>query len=154
MKKKIISRGIIGFPIGIAIGYAITIFMSLCYADGQYSPCVPDLISVMENEINAVILQALLSGVLGTAFAAGSVIWELEQWSIVRQSGIYFLIVSLIMMPVAYILHWMEHSISGFLSYFGIFALIFIVIWVIEYAVGRQNVKKLNKHLTEIGHEK
>lgn len=154
MKKKIISRGMMGFPIGITISYAISIFSSLCFADGYYSPCGPELISIMGNEINAVILQALLSGVLGTVFAAGSVIWEIEQWSIVKQSGIYFLIGSVISMPIAYILRWMEHSISGFLSYFGIFALIFIIIWLIKYAVIRQHVKKLNEHLNEIEHEK
>ncbi len=154
MKTKIILRGLIGFPIGIAVGYAISIFTSLCFANGYYSPCVPDLIPIMGNEINAVILQALLSGVLGTAFAASSVIWQVERWSIVRQSGIYFLIVSMVMMPIAYVLYWMEHSISGFLRYFAVFMLIFVIIWIIEYAVGRQIVKKLNAQLNETGHEK
>ena len=75
MKKKIISRSALGFPLGIAIGYIITIFISLGWANGSYSPCVPELVSVMGNEIYAVILQALLCGLLGAGFAASSVIW-------------------------------------------------------------------------------
>ena len=44
MKKKIILRGALGFPLGIAVGYVITICTSLIWADGYYSPCVPELI--------------------------------------------------------------------------------------------------------------
>lgn len=147
MKKKIISRGAFGFPIGITIGYAITIITSFIWANGYYSPCVPELISVMGSEINAVIFQALLSGLLGAAFAASSVIWEIESWNIVKQTGVYFAVVSVVMMPVAYFLYWMEHSVTGFLSYFCIFALIFIVIWVTQFITGRHMVKRMNERL-------
>lgn len=144
MKKKIILRGALGFPLGITIGYLITIIISLFFADGYYSPCVPELISMLGNEINAVMLQALLCGLLGTGFAACSVIWEIEHWSIVKQTGIYFSIICIIMLPIAYVLYWMEHSIAGFLSYFAIFVLIFIVIWVTQFVMAMRNVKKIN----------
>ena len=74
MKKKIILRAALGFPIGIAIGHLITIFISLVWANGYYAPCVPELIDVMGSEIYAVILQALLCGLLGIGFAASSLI--------------------------------------------------------------------------------
>lgn len=144
MKKKIILRGALGFPLGITIGYLITIIISLFFADGYYSPCVPELISMLGNEINAVMLQALLCGLLGTGFAACSVIWEIEHWSIAKQTGIYFSIICIIMLPIAYVLYWMEHSIAGFLSYFAIFVLIFIVIWVTQFVMAMRNVKKIN----------
>lgn len=147
MKKKIFLRGAFGFPIGITIGYIITIITSAIWTDGYYSPCVPELISTTGSEINAVILQALLSGLLGMGFAASSVIWEMEDWGIVKQTGIYFLIVSIIMMPIAYVTFWMEHSLKGVASYFGIFVLIFVVIWIVQYIRGRYNVKKMNEAL-------
>lgn len=147
MKKNIIVRGSIGFPIGIALGYLISIFTSLIWADGYYSPCVPELISVMGNEINAVLVQALLCGLVGIGFSGGSVIWEVERWSIVVQTGVYFAITALIMMPIAYFMYWMEHSLKGFLSYFGIFVLVFAVVWIIQYMIGRYIVKKLNTNL-------
>ncbi len=147
MKKKIIMRSILGFPIGVAIGYIITIFVSLCWADGYYYPCVPELIAMMGNEINAVLLQTVLCGALGAVCAAGSVIWEIEHWGIIKQTIIYFAIISFTMMPVSYFAYWMEHSLKGFLSYFGIFALIFIAIWVLEFFVGKYNVKHMNARL-------
>ncbi len=130
MKKKIIIRSLLGFPIGIAIGYLITILTSLVWAKGYYPPCVPELISVMGNEINAVILQTVLCKILGTGFAANSIIWEMYNWSLVKQTGIYFSIISVIMLPIAYLAYWMEHSVAGFFIYFGIFVLIFAVIWI------------------------
>ena len=148
MKKKIIIRSLFGFPMGIAIGYFITILLSLALANGYYSPCAPELISAMGNEINAVILQTVLCGILGTGFAASSVIWEIESWSVVKRTGIYFLAICAVMLPTAYFMYWMERSIAGFLSYFGIFALIFLLIWVIQYMLGRRDVKKMNENLS------
>ena len=147
MIKKIILRGLLGFPVGIAIGYVITIVISLIWAQGYYSPCVPELAAAMGNEIYAVTLQAFLCGLLGAGCAAGSVVWETEKWSLVIQTGVYFLIISVIMMPVAYFMYWMEHSLKGCLSYFGIFALIFAIIWVIEYLGGKRNIREMNEHL-------
>lgn len=157
MKKNIIVRGSIGFPIGITIGYLISIFTSLIWADGYYSPCVPELISVMGNEINAVLLQALLCGLLGIGFSASSVIWEVEHWGIVVQTGVYFAVTAVIMMPIAYITYWMEHSLKGFLSYFGIFVLIFVVVWIVQYMIGKCIVKNLNTNLHKtkgVSHQK
>ena len=153
MKEKILFRGAIGFPIGISIGYGITILISVIFAGGYYSPCVPELITAMGNEINAVIVQALLCGLLGTGFGASSVIWEIDNWGIVKQTGIYFLIVSVIMMPIAYFNYWMAHSIVGFLSYFGIFTFIFVIVWITEFFIGKHNVRKMNENLRRKHHD-
>ncbi len=147
MRKKIILRGILGVPIGITIGYLITIFISLGLANGYYSPCVPELISIMGSEIRAVILQTVFCGILGAGFAASSVIWEIDHWSLVKQTGIYFAIASVIMLPIAYLAYWMQHSVMGFLIYFGIFILIFAIIWVTQFAIGKHNVRKMNEKL-------
>lgn len=147
MKKKILLRAISGLPIGLSIGYLITIAISLIWADGYYASCVPELAERMGSEINAFILQALLFGILGMGFGGCSVIWEIENWGIAKQTGIYFLIVSLIMMPIAYITYWMEHSIWGIVSYFGIFAFIFAIIWAVQYGRAKHNVKKMNEKM-------
>ncbi len=150
MKKKIVLRCILGCPIGIAIGYLITICISLGLADGYYSPCVPELISAMGSEINAVVLQTLLCGAFGAGWAASSVIWKIETWSIIKQTGIYFIIISVIMLPVAYFSYWMEHSVVGFFGYFGVFALIFALMWIIQFMIGKQKVRKMNEKLHNV----
>jgi CDP-diglyceride synthetase len=149
MLKKTIGRGALGFPLGICMGYVITIGISVVLATGEYHPCVPALAAEFESELAAVIFQAVLYGVLGTVFAAASVIWEVEKWSIVKQTGIYFLIASLAMLPIAYFAYWMEHSFTGFMLYFGIFIAIFVVVWVVQYLVWKNKIQRLNASIEE-----
>lgn len=144
MKKQIMKRGISGFPVGIAIGFVITLIISACVGDGNYYPVTPELIDTMANEMNAVILQTVLCGIMGMGFAMASVIWELDSWSLAKQSGVYFLIVCIIMLPIAYIANWMEHSIGGFLSYAGIFVAIFVIVWLAQYLSWKRKIKKIN----------
>ena len=73
-----------------------------------------------------------------------SLIWEIESWGIAKQTGIYFAVTALAMMPIAYLANWMEHSVMGFLIYFGIFVGIFIVVWVIQYLIWHNKIKRLN----------
>lgn len=147
MKKKILLRGLLGIPLGICLGYLITIFISFLWADGHYSPCVPELTLRLGNELYAVVLQTLLCGVLGAGFGASSIIWEIEHWGLVKQTGIYFLVISVIMMPIAYLTYWMEHSLAGILRYFSIFVFIFIIIWIVQYTIAWHTVKKMNETL-------
>ena len=49
------------------------------------------------------------------------------------------------MLPIAYIAGWMEHSISGFLSYVGIFVAIFIAVWLAQYLSWKRKIKKMNE---------
>ena len=69
----------------------------------------------MGNELNAVIFQTILCGVMGTGFAMASVIWEIDSWSLAKQSGIYFAIACAIMIPAAYVTNWMK---IPFLEYY------------------------------------
>ena len=52
MKKQIFTRALLGFPLGMAVCYIITIAVSLIWADGYYTPCVPELKELMGSEIN------------------------------------------------------------------------------------------------------
>lgn len=149
MKKKILTRGLIGFPIGIAIGFVITIIISICIGKGDFYPVSPELTETMGSELNAVILQTALCGIMGSGFAMASVIWELDSWSLIKQSGIYFLIISLILLPIAYISNWMDHSVAGVISYAGIFVASFVVVWLIQYFVWKNKIKKMNERINK-----
>lgn len=148
MKIKVFLRGLLGIPTGITIGYLMTIIYSIAWGKSTYSPCVtPELCQLMGNELNAVILQTGLYALLGISYSASSVIWEIESWGITKQTIIYFFIASCTMMPVAYFTYWMEHSLTGFLTYFGIFVFIFFIIWLSLYLVMLHLVKTMNKKL-------
>ena len=57
MKKKLIGRGVIGFPVGIAIGYVITVIISICIGDGFFHPVNPELVNKMGMSIRTSIYK-------------------------------------------------------------------------------------------------
>ena len=144
MKKKMILRGLLGFPLGIAIGYIITVFISVCMGDGSFYPAPPGLIETAGSELNAVVLQTVLCGIIGTGFAMASVIWEIDSWSLAKQSGIYFAIACVLTFPISYFANWMPHSVGGSLFYVGMFTAIFVITWLIQYFVWKNKIRKMN----------
>ena len=151
MKKKLILRGLMGFPQGIAIGFVITILISVCVGDGTYYPVTLELIATMGSELNAVILQTVLCGIMGTGFAMASVIWEMDSWSLARQSGVYFFVACVIMLLIAYATNWMKHSVGGVLAYLSVFVAIFLVVWLIQYYVWKRKIRKMNDRIQKGG---
>lgn len=87
MKKELFSRIFVGLLGGIVISYLITIGISLAIGDGSYYSCVPSLIERFGNEVTAIIIQTVLSAVLGAGFAGASVIWEIDKWSLLKQTN-------------------------------------------------------------------
>lgn len=149
MKKKALLRGLLGVPLGMAMGYLITIVISLGWGQGRYVACMPELTALAGSEAGAVAIQAALCGVLGAAFAMCSVIWDMERWSLLKQSAIYFAITALVMLPIAWVCGWMDHSAGGVALYTGIFAGIFAVAWVTQYMLWRGKIRRLNRRVHE-----
>lgn len=139
-----------GVPLGIAFGFLITLVSSICIWDGNFYPVTPELKDMMGNELNAVILQTVLCGLVGSGFTMASVIWEIDSWSLVRQSGIYFGTACMIMLPIAYFAHWMKHSIVGIFAYFIIFAVIFAFGWAISYLAWSYRIKRMNDRVKKV----
>ena len=147
MKKEFARRVFVGLLGGIVISYLITIGISIAIGDGSYYPCVPNLVERFGNEVTAIIIQTVLSAVLGAGFAGSSIIWEMDEWSLLKQTSIYFGIVSVLMMTIAYICEWMEHSVKGILSYFGIFVAIFIAVWIVQYLIWKVRVSRIKEKI-------
>lgn len=154
MKKKLILRGLLGMPIGISIGLIITIIISAFAGNGEFYIVTPELTATMGNELNAVILQTVLCGIMGIGFAMASVIWEIDSWSLAKQSAVHFVIISAVMLPIAYAANWMEHSAAGVISYFIIFIAIFVVSWLTQYFSLKVKIKKINTSVEKNNFEK
>ena len=112
MKKELLKRMLFGAPIGLAISSIITIIISLTVGDGTYYAVVPELAREMGSEINAVVLQAVLSLVYGAAWAGASVVWDMERWSLLKMTLIHLLITSVASFPIAYFARWMPKARS------------------------------------------
>ncbi len=147
--KKAGLRALIGAPVGLAISTAITIIISFAIGDGKYYAVVPELTKDFGEEIHAVLIQALCSMLYGSAFAGASVIWD-SDWSLTKMTVVHLLICSTATFPIAYLMRWMEHTAGGVLKYFGIFIVIYLTIWISQYARIKRNVSALNKKVKDL----
>ncbi len=146
--KKALQRGLVGIPLGITISSILAIIISLCVGKNEYYACVPSLAESVGGELNGVIIQTVMSGILGAVFGAASVIWEIDSWSLAKQSAVYFAVASLAMFPIAYITEWMEHSITGFVVYFAVFTGIFAFVWLSQYLLWKKKIKNINSKIS------
>lgn len=149
MKKETIARIISGAPVGLMISYLITIIISLIIGDGNYHGVVPALVEETGGELKAVIIQTLASMFYGAVWSGASTIFERDDWSLLRQTATHFAIGSLATLPIAYFLRWMPHSLMGFVQYFGIFIVIYAIIWAILYSAAKRNVDQINARVKQ-----
>lgn len=144
MRKKIIERTVSGFFFGIAIGQIISVLISLIAGEGEFMICAGEFIALIGSEAAAAAIQTLLCGVMGSGFAAASLIWESDRLNIAAQTGICFSIYAVTLLPIAYFTNWMEHTLLGVLGYIGIFAASFVVVWLNQYLLLRKRIKAIN----------
>lgn len=146
IKRRLLYRIILGFPIGVTFGHIIEILYAL--GRERFQPCVPAFVEWIGSETGAVALQMLLCGIMGAMWAGTSLIYETD-WGITRQTALHFLIGAGTVLPVAYVLHWMEHSMGGFFGYLAVFAAIFATIWATTFFSLKGRLKKMNERLRE-----
>lgn len=147
MKKKVMLRCLIGAPIGLSISFIITLIISIIINKGEYYPVVPQLTSLCGNELNAVIIQTVCSLIYGAVFGGASAIWEVEKWSLLKQTVIHCLIISVSSFPIAYFMYWMPHSFWGIAGYIAIFFFIYFFIWISWYFAMRKRIRELNEKI-------
>jgi len=89
----------------------------------------------------------MLYAVLGCSFAATTVIWEIDNWSIARQTVTHFVISATTMMPIAWFGHWMERTAMGFIIYLVVFVVIFATMWLTQYFIRKNKINRLNQKI-------
>ena len=149
MKKKVILRCLLGAPIGLFICHIImlnfSVFVNLfTVKKGEYLSVSPNLTTLCGNELNAVIIQTICSLIIGAVFGGASMIWESEKWSLLKQTVLHFLVISVSTLPIAYCMYWIPHTLRGIVLYIGIFFFIYFFIWLGRYFAMKKKIQAIN----------
>ena len=149
MKKKVILRCLLGAPIGLLICHIImlnfSVFVNLfTVKKGEYLSVSPNLTTLCGNELNAVIIQTICSLIIGAVFGGASMIWEAEKWSLLKQTVLHFLVISVSTLPIAYCMYWIPHTLRGIVLYIGIFFFIYFFIWLGRYFAMKKKIQAIN----------
>ena len=147
MKKEVAKRAILGFIYGVFIGQTILIIESLFMRDGNFYAVSNSLLELAGTKIAAVIIQYFLTGIIGTTFAATTVIFEMDNWSLLRQTIIHFIITSIVMYIAGFLCGWFPHTVGSTLAWFGVFIVVYIIFWICFSLHYKNKVKKMNEAL-------
>lgn len=80
--------------------------------------------------------STFLTGLIVTIVVAASVVYEVESWSLIKQSLIHFLIMLITVYPCLVWSNWFPHkTIFDLLKIFGLFLLVGIILWTVSYIV-------------------
>ena len=150
MLKTALKRVILGFLIGDFIAIIVPLFISIIINDGNFYPIPPSFIKDSGSELNAAVLQYILSGLCGFGCAASSVFFSSDRLNILQSTALNFLGVSISTLPIAYVCHWINHSVAGVISYIAIFIAIYIIIWLVSYLSIKSIIVKANKKISKI----
>ncbi len=147
IKKAVAKRAILGFIYGVFIGQTILIIESLFMHDGNFYPVATSLVELAGTKIAAVIIQYFLTGLIGTTFAATTVIFEMDSWSLLRQTITHFIIVSIVMYIAGFLCGWFPHTVGSTLIWFGVFVVIYAIFWICFSMYYKNKIRKLNEAL-------
>lgn len=153
MFKKLAIRGLFGFTCSVLIGQLVSILISLGTGSGEFYPVTEEFRALFSSEISAVITQLILIGLIGTTFSISSVLFEIEEWSFLKQGLIHFIITSIVWIPVVY-LCWMPKGYSGLVILLINLLGTYIITWLIHYLLNRRNIKKINEKINEFNNRK
>ncbi|MBO7584031.1 MAG: DUF3021 domain-containing protein [Treponema sp.] len=146
-KKAIIKRAVLGFIYGVFIGQTILIIESLFVHDGNFYSTTQSLVDLAGTKLCAVIIQYFITGIIGLTFAATTVIFEMDNWSLLRQTIIHFIITSIVMYIAGFLCGWFPHTVGSTLAWFGVFIVVYIIFWICFSLHYKNKVKKMNEAL-------
>ncbi len=145
MFKKAMLRGFIGLPIGVFISTTIALIFSIMW--GTFLPTSAQLIEISGTQLNAALIQYISSCILGFTCASFSVIFEVENWSITKQTIIHSICMFISIFVVAILNHWVSMNFLSILIFIAIWIFIYIIIWIALYTYWKNKILQINRRL-------
>ena len=133
LAKKAVKMAIIGLFSGIGIGLffcAITLWSGGDIGSGK-----------------GLFIYFLLSGMLGVATMGGSVIYEIESWSITKCTVTHFILTMIAFYLFGSWIGFIKFGELSFWIYTAGEVTAYIIIWVVQYTKSKKEVAKMNEEL-------
>ncbi len=130
MAKKAMLLGLLGYIAGCIIGLCFTL--------------------QRESFTLASSLPGILLGGIPGAIAMGTaVIYDVEEWSLLRATVTHFLIIMGTMLLSCFVLKWFEPWSISFWIMLAAELVGYVIVWLVMYLCYKKQVRKLNKLLKE-----
>ncbi len=142
--KKIVYRVCGGAAVGVLIGYLTVLLVNLCMGGGVYMPAMPALTRRCGTDMAAVLVQTLLTALIGVAFSLASSVFEVERWSFLHQCAVHFAVTALVYVPFT-MLCWYPLNLSGILGVLGSVLLTYTITYFINHWLVTRDLLQINR---------
>ena len=142
MVRKIMNRAVFGFILGMAVGNLIA-----CLT-GHPDIVAPSLLERAGSLPAALLQQTLLSGVIGFAGFGGTVLYDIEQLSLLRACTVHYVSYMIVFLPAAFFLGWLG-NLRGTLIMVAILLAVHTMIFLIMCVYYRSQARQLNRLIEE-----
>lgn len=147
MVESMLKRVTMGYVVGMPVGTLILIFLSFTTEGGALF-FTDALLARTGSEAAALLVQTMLSGVIGAVGVGGTVFFDIEDWGLLKSGVAHWALYTAAFMPIGFFLGWLE-GLADACVMAEVFALVdFASILVIETRYKLQ-VKRLNALLEE-----
>ncbi|MGT2756636.1 DUF3021 domain-containing protein [Streptococcus ovuberis] len=143
--KKYLTSG----TLGIAIGTAISLIMSIIFGDGNYLPVNP--FSTMGIYYSERFTPVAIMGIavvvwflIGLLFQAADLCFE-QEWSLLRMSATHFIVVSIGFTGLAILAGWFPLTFVGLLFFWLVYIVVYVIIYLIQYRKMKAYVASINE---------
>ena len=130
MRKKAILLGLIGYVCGCVIG-------------------LPFALQNENFNIRESLPTILLGGIPGAIAMGSTVIYDIEEWSLLRATATHFLVVMGVILFACFLLKWFPPWSPAFWIMLAAELVGYVIIWLIMYYCFRKKVRELNEMLKE-----
>ncbi len=142
--KKILIRLIVGGAAGILLGYLINLSINLGISEGEYVPAMPSLQALCETQLQAVLIQTLLTALIGVVFAQAGFLFELEHWSFLKQCVVHFFSTVIFYLPFSMIC-WFPFRWGSLVGILCSALLTYSITYVINYKLWCREIAQINE---------
>ncbi|MBE5870483.1 MAG: DUF3021 domain-containing protein [Lachnospiraceae bacterium] len=146
IRNKFYLKAAIGYALGMMIGVAITaISVTLSANDGTVYLYEPGWVERVGGVGIGFTLEAVISGLLGVVGMGGSVMYDIEHWSLFRATFTHFVITVAAYFAAGWILDWYIDWIA-----LAFFVAAYVLIWQIQNFLYKLQIKKINRNLKKL----
>ena len=152
MWKKAVSRAGVSMAVTSLVCQVTLLLTALGMGEGAV-PLVPSYRAHFTSDAVALGVQVLLAGVIGGAFGAFSVLFEVERWSPLKQGALHFLLTAAVWVPLAIFLWGVDRYPMAVVSTLLSMAATYGLTWWLNYRLCRKSVREINEKLKKLREE-
>lgn len=145
------KRYLYSASLGITIGLGISLIMSACFGHGTYLPLNPfsTLGQYYLSHFNLVVvmlISSLIWAAIGLLFQAADQIFK-QDWSLAKMTFTHFLLTAVGFTSLGLLAGWFPINLPWLLFFEGIFIVIYMLIYFINYQAMKKQVIAINQGL-------